>query len=359
MSKNWGEGACRAFPSVAFSRPIMIEVFCNRFPLVTNNLLDMLDNTTFLRCKEANRELNNFIKNEKNIWLRIIRLYKGNIIGFEDSWKKTVEKNSVDNIKQLALATQFFFKKDYRFKNQWHPIFIVAAGGSYEFCKHVIEKTGENNPSIVNHINSIKSIKIATGYTALHFVAEHGLLDVAKLIIDTVEDKNPFDSNKMTPLHYAARRDDIAVYKIFMSNTENKMPETIWGLTPCHIAAFKGNLKVFELIIEHLLDKNPPTINGRNIGLTPLHLAAQEGHVSLCRLILRFAIDKNPQKEDSITPLHTAAYCGHLEVCKILVEEAPDKEPVTMGDGKTPALLAKENGHDKVVRYLIEYCTIY
>ena len=66
----------------------------------------------------------------------------------------------------------------------------------------------------MNHINSIKSIKIATGYTALHFVAEHGLLDVAKLIIDRVEDKNPFDSNKMTPLHYAARRDDIAVYKI-------------------------------------------------------------------------------------------------------------------------------------------------
>ena len=146
MSKNWGEGAFRAFTSVAILRSIMIEVFCKRFPVVTNNLLGLLDNTTFLRCKEANRELNNFIKNEKNIWLRIIRLYKGNIIGFEDSWKKTVEKNSVDNIKQLALATQFFFKKDYRFKNQWHPIFIASAEGSYELCKHVLEKTEENNP---------------------------------------------------------------------------------------------------------------------------------------------------------------------------------------------------------------------
>jgi hypothetical protein len=259
MSKNWGEGACRAFTSVAISRAIMIEVFCNRFPLVTNNLLDKLDNTTFLRCKEANRDLNNFIKNEKRVWLRIIRLYKGNIIGFEDSWKKTTEKNSVDNIKQLALATQFFFKKDYRFKNQWHPLFIAAAEGSYELCKHVIEKTGGNNPSIVNHINSIKSIKIATGYTALHFVAEHGLLDVAKLIIDRVEDKNRFDSNKMTPLHYAARRDDIAVYKNFMSNNENNMPENNWGWTRCHVAAVKVN-----------------------IGVTPLHLAAKEGHASVC-----------------------------------------------------------------------------
>ena len=72
-----------AYSSVAIIRSIMMEVFCNRFPLVTNNLLDMLDNTTLLSCKEANRELNNFIKNEKLVWLRIIRLYKGNIIGFE------------------------------------------------------------------------------------------------------------------------------------------------------------------------------------------------------------------------------------------------------------------------------------
>ena len=159
----------------------------------------------------------------------------------------------------------------------------------------------------------------------------------------------------MTPLHYAARRDDIAVYKIFMSNMEDKMPENIWGWTPCHLAAVKGNLKVFELIIEHLMNKNPPTTKGRNIGVAPLHLAAQEGHVSLCRLILKFAIEKNPQKEDGITPLHTAAYCGHLEICKILIEEALDKEPVIIGDGRTPALLVKENNHDKVFRYLTEY----
>jgi hypothetical protein len=105
----------------------MIDVFINRFPLVSNHLLDLLDNTTLVRCQKASRELNNFIKNEKIVWLRIIRLYKGNIIGFEDSWKKTIEKDSVDNIKQLAITTQNFFKHKPRFKNQWHPLFIAIA----------------------------------------------------------------------------------------------------------------------------------------------------------------------------------------------------------------------------------------
>ena len=343
-----------AFTLVATSRSIMIEVFCNRFPLVTNNLLDMLDNTSLLRCKEANRELNQFIKNEKNIWLRIIRLYKGNIIGFEDSWKKTIEKDSVDNIKQLALASQIFFKRETKFLDQCHPLFIAAAEGSFELCKHVIEKTGENNPIIVKHINLIKSIKIATGHTALHLLAEHGSLDVAKLIIDRVEDKNPIDSKKMTPLHCAAKRDDIAVYKLFMNNTKDKMPEDNWGWTPCHVAAYYGNLKVVQFILEHLVDKNPPTSKGRNVGDTPLHLAAQKGHVSVCRLILKFAIEKNPQREDGITPLHSAAYFGHLEACKVLIEEALDKEP-TIEDGRTPAMCAMENNHIKVFEYINEY----
>ena len=72
-----------------------MDVFFNRFPLVSNHLLNLLDDTTLLHCKEASRELNDFIQNEKIVWLRIIRLYKGNIIGFEDSWKKTIEKDSV------------------------------------------------------------------------------------------------------------------------------------------------------------------------------------------------------------------------------------------------------------------------
>ena len=151
--------------------------------MIAKNILNKLDNITLISCKESSRELNTFLENEKTIRLRIV----GNIIGFEKSWKQTIEKNSVDNIKQLALATQKFFKDKTRFSDQWHPLFIAAAEGSLELCKHIIEKTGEKNPSIAHQVLSFHGLPLPTihRYTALHFAAEHGCLDIAKLIIDS------------------------------------------------------------------------------------------------------------------------------------------------------------------------------
>ena len=106
--------------SVSILHSIM-EVICNRFPMIARNILNKLDNITLLNCKKSSRELNTFLEKEKTIRLRIV----GNIIGFEKSWKQTIEKNSVDNIKQLALATQKFFKTHWRFCDQWHPLLLL------------------------------------------------------------------------------------------------------------------------------------------------------------------------------------------------------------------------------------------
>ena len=105
--------------------------------MIAKNILKKLDNITLLSCKESSRELNAFLENEKIIWLRIVGLYKSNLNGYEKSWKQTIEKNSVDDIKQLALATQKFFMDHRRFVDQWHPLFIATAEGSLELCSKI------------------------------------------------------------------------------------------------------------------------------------------------------------------------------------------------------------------------------
>ena len=231
--------------------------------MIARNILNKLDNITLISCKESSRELSTFLQNEKIIWLRIVGLYKDNFIGFEKSWKKTLEKNSVDNIKQLALATQNFFKTHWRFCDQWHPLFIAAAEGSLELCRHIIEKTGEKNPSIAHHIVSLHGLpKILTEYTALHFAAENGYFDIVKLIIDSKVDKNPFDSWGYTPLYYSAVGDNAAVWELFTNNLEDKNPENSWGWKPCHQAARCGSLKILRSILDNVADKNNPTTKG-------------------------------------------------------------------------------------------------
>ena len=324
--------------------------------MIVKNILNKLDNVTLLSCKKSSRELKTFLENEKIIWLRIVGLYTGNFIGFEKSWKQTIEKNSVDNIKQLALATQKFFKDKTRFSDQWHPLFIAAAEGSLELCKHIIEKTGEKNPSIAHQVLSFHGLPLPTihRYTALHFAAEHGCLDIAKLIIDSKVDRNPLDSWGYTPLYYATLGDNAAVWELFTSNLEDKNPENSWGWTPCHQAAANGNLKILKLILDNVVNKNHPMTKGPNVGVTPLHIAAETGDVDTCSLIMRYVRNKNPPKADGVTPLHSAAIYGRLEVFKLLLKESDHKNPIDHY-GRTPAFYALQNHHYRLSTYIAKH----
>ena len=331
-----------------------MEVVCNRFPMIAKNILNKLDNRTLISCKESNRELNTFLENEKLIWLRIVGLYKSNFIGHEESWMQTIEKNSVDNIKQLALATRKFFKDHSRYSHQWHPLFIAASEGSLELCKHITEQTGEKNPSIEYQINPNRLPAAQTGYTALHFAAEYGYLDFAKHLINSNVDKDSSDNWGYTPLLYAATRDNVAIWELFSNNLVDKNTENSWGWTPCHQAALKGNLKVLKLMLDNLADKNPPSTKSPIVGYTPLHIAAQAGQVDACRLILKGAKNKNPPDMNGETPLHLAASYGHLEACKVLLEELDDKNPMDLY-GRTPAICAVQNHHYMLSLYIVKY----
>ena len=49
--------------------------------------------------------------------------------------------------------------------------------------------------------------------TALHFAAEKGHVDVAKVLIQNGADVNAVDENKSTALHYAALMDMLTLRK--------------------------------------------------------------------------------------------------------------------------------------------------
>ena len=60
-------------------------------------------------------------------------------------------------------------------------------------------------------------------------------MNVCRLIMDHLDDKNPQHNNGMTPLHSAAHNGHLDVCKLIMKNILNKNPPDGCGMTPLHI----------------------------------------------------------------------------------------------------------------------------
>ena len=317
-----------------------MEELSNRFPHLASNILIEINDESLFNCKESSREMNSFIVSEKFFWIRIIRNYRGNLVEFKESWKKTINKSAVNFVKELSQATyRFFTKKSSRFEKQWHPLFMAVDQEHLQLFKFIFEKVDDKNP---------KGYK---GLSVLHLAAQEGCLNICKFILENVDDEIFLDDQGITPLYRAAHNGHVEVCKLLMNQLKDKNFGNNGGRTPLHTAALNGHLEVFKVVMDVVVDKNPRSTC--QFGDTPLHNAAQEGHLDICELIVKYVSDKNPIRNDGITPLHIASVDGHLKICKFLISETLDKSPRD-NLGRTPFHFAAKYGHLEVCKLFIE-----
>ena len=62
----------------AWGQSATIEDLCKRFPHLGALIFANLDDQTFTKCKEANKEIPQFFNRERFYWIRIIRHYHDN-----------------------------------------------------------------------------------------------------------------------------------------------------------------------------------------------------------------------------------------------------------------------------------------
>ena len=372
-----------------------METLCYRYPLLASMILKDLDDQSLIRSIEANREVHNFLINDKIYWVRVLAHYKTNFIQFKDSWRGSLCQVPVVKIKELAIAAHDFFKyRLSRVKYQWSPLHIAANNGSLEFYKYVSRKCG-----CINHVRD-------DGITAIHMAATAGHIEIVTFIIDNIQDqnqsaascridaiskptfgdqvhKNPGNADGLTPLHLAALNGHFETCKFIMNLLTNKNPRDKNGWTPLHSVAQGGNTRIYKLMMENLVDINP----GNNYGMTPLHTASHFGHMEIIELIMHHLHNKNPENingstplhvavesgnlevlkfhvnnlgvkilgdDDSYTLLHSAARYGNLTVCKLLLQHSKVKNS-TDRNGWTPVQYAAKNGHFAVCEHLIEH----
>ena len=99
-----------------------MDTVWERFQLVSETILNNLDDQSLRNSKEASREISEFLDNGRFFWIRIIEKYKDDFNGFEKSWKEVINKTPTDVLKQLAKSVEKFFKT-YSFK-QVAPLHI-------------------------------------------------------------------------------------------------------------------------------------------------------------------------------------------------------------------------------------------
>ena len=136
--------------------------------MISQIILNNVDDISLTKFREASRENSNFLDSERFFWIRNIKKYSTNFEEFQQQWKKVINRTPVDFLKNLAIDVHNFFKGiSTRYNKQWHPLFIGAERGSLPLCEHVVERTGD--------VNSCEQID---GFTPLGFAAQEGHLEI-------------------------------------------------------------------------------------------------------------------------------------------------------------------------------------
>ena len=85
-------------------------------------------------------------------------------------------------------------------------------------------------------------------------MARNGSLELCKLILDNVQDKNPVSKYGSTPLFEAAVSGNVAAFKLFLELSEDKNPIKSIGMpwTILHFAFRSNQIEICNVIVKNL-----------------------------------------------------------------------------------------------------------
>ena len=146
----------------------MEDNFLLRFPGIGQDIFNKLDNQNVTKCKEVSHLWNNFLKQSKFVWIRIIHTHQNYYIAFKEDWRLVLTRIPLETAKELAIAVEKFGKIKsaihpsnltktsnptspalpilQTFDNQYSPAHIVAGSGSISLWERIAERLADSNP---------------------------------------------------------------------------------------------------------------------------------------------------------------------------------------------------------------------
>ncbi|XP_065559577.1 putative ankyrin repeat protein RF_0381 [Artemia franciscana] len=206
---------------------------------------------------------------------------------------------------------------------------------------------------------NLKDLKDRKEYTALHYAAERGRLDICQLLLNNRGDPNIQDFLKRTALHFAALRGTLDVCQLLLSNRADPNIKDLNKKTALHYAAAIGTLDVCQLLLSNGADLNLKDSSKQ----TALHYAAKKGTLDVCQLLLSNWADPNLKDSSKKTALHYAAEEGTLDICQLLLSKGADPNVEGSVQFETTLVIALFFFHIKkrfaIAKYILENDTLY
>ena len=225
--------------------------------------------------------------------------------------------------------------------------------------------------------------KRSGGVTLLDGAAINGKPDIVRFLLQKGADPNVRNQQGRPPVYYAIIWRHPDVVKLFVESGMNLHVRDNYGETLLHLAS-QGDASDVRLLVGHglhvnVLDKSGDTplfsaaatdnapvaaeliklgahVTARSInGWTPLHVAAFSDSVRVASLLISHGGQVNARNVSGWTPLHFLAGinyddCG-VSMAKLLLSNGAKVNALDK-QGRTPRQLAKEQGNDKLAKFL-------
>jgi uncharacterized protein len=117
------------------------------------------------------------------------------------------------------------------------------------------------------------------------------------------------------------------------------------GFTALHFACFFGQPEAARLLLESGAAVDAVAENSMQV--MPLHSAVSACSLGAARLLLEHGAPANARQHGGWVPIHAAAQNGDRPMIELLLKHGADPK-LSNDESKTPALLAREKGHEEI-----------
>jgi ankyrin repeat protein len=197
------------------------------------------------------------------------------------------------------------------------------------------------------------------GMTALHWAAQKGDIETAKLLIKAGADVQATNRYGIAPLSLACEAGNDKIVELLLNSAADPNAKERGGETALMTAARTGNARCVKLLLDRGADVNAKDTRR---GQTAIMWAAADGHAQVVDMLIKAGADFRKPLDGGFTPLFFAIREGRTNVVELLLKAGADvnepmqpKRKAGRGPqaGMTPLLMAVENGHFELAIRLI------